>query len=256
MSELSVRPTQPVVGVEMPHEAADLHVTGLALYTGDLFARYPGTLYAYPVQAPHAHATIRSLDTAPALAVPGVVYVLTASDVPGVNDAGVKHDEPLFPDEVCYFGHPVCWVLGETHEAARVGATKVAVDYDPLPSLITIKEAIAAESFQGARPTVRRGDPEAAFAELRARFSRASSSSPARSTSTWRPTPRWPASTRTARSSSSPRRSTRPRPRTSSRTCWAGRTTRSPCSACGWAAASAARRCSRTATRRSPRSAR
>jgi xanthine dehydrogenase large subunit len=164
MSELSTRPKQPVVGVEMPHEAADLHVTGLALYTGDLFARYPGTLYAYPVQAPHAHATIRSLDTAPALAVPGVVHVLTAADVPGVNDAGVKHDEPLFPDEVMYFGHPVCWVLGETHEAARVGATKVDVDYDPLPSLVTISDAIAAESFQGARPTVRRGDPEAAFA--------------------------------------------------------------------------------------------
>jgi xanthine dehydrogenase large subunit len=164
MSELSARPARSVVGVEMQHESADLHVTGLALYTGDLFARYPGTLYAYPVQAPHAHATIRSLDGAPALAVPGVAYVLTAADVPGVNDAGVKHDEPLFPDEVCYFGHPVCWVLGETYEAARIGATKVAVDYDPLPSLVTIKEAIAAESYQGARPTLRRGDPEAAFA--------------------------------------------------------------------------------------------
>ena len=144
MSELSTRPTRPVVGVEMPHEAADLHVTGLALYTGDLFDRYPGTLYAYPVQAPHAHATIRSLDTAPALAVPGVVYVLTAADVPGVNDAGVKHDEPLFPSEVRYYGHPVCWVLGETTEAARLGAAAVEVDYEPLPSLITVAEAIAA----------------------------------------------------------------------------------------------------------------
>jgi xanthine dehydrogenase large subunit len=165
MSELSTRPPRSVVGVEMPHESADLHVTGLALYTDDLVSRYPGVLHAYPVQAPHAHAMVRSLDPAPALAVPGVVYVLTADDVPGVNDAGVKHDEPLFPSEVMYFGHPVCWVLGETLEAARVGATKVAVDYDPLPSLITIKEAIAAESFQGARPTMRRGDPEAAFAD-------------------------------------------------------------------------------------------
>ncbi len=163
MSELSTRPPRPVVGVEMPHESADLHVTGLALYTDDLVSRYPGALHAYPVQAPHAHAHVRSMDTAPALAVPGVVYVLTAADVPGVNDAGVKHDEPLFPSEVMYYGHPVCWVLAETLEAARIGATKVAVEYEPLPSLITIKEAIAAESYQGSRPVLRRGEPEAAF---------------------------------------------------------------------------------------------
>jgi xanthine dehydrogenase large subunit len=163
MSELSTRPPRPVVGIEMPHESADLHVTGLALYTDDLVSRYPGVLHAYPVQAPHAHAHVRSMDTAPALAVPGVVYVLTADDVPGVNDAGVKHDEPLFPSEVMYYGHPVCWVLAETLEAARIGATKVAIEYDPLPSLITIKEAIAAESYQGSRPVLRRGDPEAAF---------------------------------------------------------------------------------------------
>ena len=112
----------------------------------------PGTLHAYPVQAPHAHAHVRSMDTAPALAVPGVVYVLTAADVPGVNDAGVKHDEPLFPSEVMYYGHPVCWVLADTLEAARIGATKVAVEYEPLPSLITIKEAIAAESYQVLGP--------------------------------------------------------------------------------------------------------
>ena len=104
------------------------------------------------------------LDTAPALEVPGVVRVLTADDVPGVNDAGVKHDEPLFPSEVMFHGHAVCWVLGETLEAARLGAERVEVDYEPLPSLVTLREAIAAESFQGARPTLRRGDPDAALA--------------------------------------------------------------------------------------------
>ena len=54
-----------------------------------------------------------------------MVRVLTADDVPGVNDAGVKHDEPLFPDRGRYFGHAVCWVLGETLEAARLGAAAV-----------------------------------------------------------------------------------------------------------------------------------
>ena len=163
MSALSERPEHPSVGLAIPHESAALHVTGKALYTDDLVERTKDVLHAWPVQVPLAHGRVTGLRTDPALAVPGVVRVLTAADVPGVNDAGVKHDEPLFPSEVMYYGHPVCWVLAETLEAARIGATKVAIEYDPLPSLITIKEAIAAESYQGSRPVLRRGDPEAAF---------------------------------------------------------------------------------------------
>jgi len=165
MSALSTRPERPAVGAAVQHESADLHVTGLALYTDDLVGRHHGVLHAYPVQAPHAHARVTALRTEPALQVPGVVRVLTADDVPGVNDAGVKHDEPLFPTEVMYSGHPVCWVLADSLEAARLGALAVEVDYAPLPALVTVAEAIAAESFQGARPTLRRGDPEAAWAD-------------------------------------------------------------------------------------------
>jgi xanthine dehydrogenase large subunit len=164
MTELSTRPPQCVVGTTVPHESADLHVTGLAQYTDDLVNRHLGVLHAYPVQAPHTHARVVALRTAPALRVPGVVRVLTADDVPGVNDAGVKHDEPLFPSEVMYAGHAVCWVLAESLEAARLGTLAVEVDYEPLPALVTLADAIAAESFQGARPTLRRGDPDAAWA--------------------------------------------------------------------------------------------
>ena len=71
MSALSERPANPVVGQEIPHEAAALHVTGEALYTDDLAVRTHGVLHAHPVQAPHAHARVTRLDTAPALAVPG-----------------------------------------------------------------------------------------------------------------------------------------------------------------------------------------
>ncbi|HEX5522973.1 MAG TPA: xanthine dehydrogenase molybdopterin binding subunit [Pedococcus sp.] len=164
MSALSDRPLNPVVGQEIPHESAALHVTGRALYTDDLITRTRDALHAWPVQAFHAHARVTRLETAPALEVPGVVRVLTADDVPGVNDAGVKHDEPLFPSEVMFHGHAVCWVLGESIEAARLGAERVEIDYEPLPSLVTLREAIEAESFQGARPTLRRGDPDAALA--------------------------------------------------------------------------------------------
>jgi xanthine dehydrogenase large subunit len=160
---LSRRPANPVVGESVPHEAAALHVTGQALYTDDLVGRTAGTLHAHPVQAPHAHARVTRLDVTPALAVPGVVRVLTADDVPGVNDAGVKHDEPLFPSEVMFFGHSVCWVLGETLEAARLGSLAVEVDYEPLPSLVTVTEAIAAQSFQGGQPTMERGEVDRAF---------------------------------------------------------------------------------------------
>jgi xanthine dehydrogenase large subunit len=164
MSALSERPANPVVGIALPHESAALHVTGEALYTDDLVVRTKDVLHAYPVQAPHAHARVTALRTEPALAVPGVVRVLTAADVPGVNDAGVKHDEPLFPDEVMFYGHAVCWVLADTIEAARLGAAAVEVDYEPLPSLVTIQEAIAAESFQGGQPHMERGNVETGLA--------------------------------------------------------------------------------------------
>ncbi|MFB8005272.1 xanthine dehydrogenase molybdopterin binding subunit [Nocardia sp. NPDC056000] len=165
MSTLSQRPENPSVGTAIPHEAAALHVTGTALYTDDLVYRTKDVLHAYPVQVMRAHARIRALRTEPALTVPGVIRVLTAADVPGVNDAGVKHDEPLFPtDEICFYGHAVCWVLGDTLEAARRGAAAVEVDLDPLPALITIAEAVAADSFQGAQPVVRTGDTDAGFA--------------------------------------------------------------------------------------------
>lgn len=171
MKSLSDRPVNPVVGLPVTHESADLHVTGTALYTDDLIVRSQNVLHAWPVQAPHAHALVISLRTGPALSIPGVIRVLTAEDVPGLNDAGIKHDEPLFPREVMFYGHAVCWVLGETLESARLGAEAVEVDYEPLPSLVTLTEAIEAESFQGHQPTVGRGDADAALQTAAHRFS-------------------------------------------------------------------------------------
>ena len=159
------------VGRPLPHESAALHVTGAALYTDDLTVGVPGLLHAHPVQAPHAHALVTHVDTTAALAVPGVVRVLTGQDVPGVADAGVKGDEPLFPTEVMFHGQSVCWVLGETLEAARLGALAVEVGYEPLPAVVTVPEAIAAGSFQGGTPRLERGDVVAAFASATHVFS-------------------------------------------------------------------------------------
>ena len=168
---LADRPVNPKVGLEISHESADLHVTGRALYTQDLVGRTLGTLHAWPLQAPHAHALITSMRVDGAYEVPGVVRVLTAADVPGVNDAGEKHDEPLFPSEVMFYGHAVCWVLGETLDAARLGANRIEVDYEPLPSLITVRDAVDAKSFQGHQRTVARGDVTAGLEAAHRRFS-------------------------------------------------------------------------------------
>jgi len=175
MSHLSQLPdTDPdhyEVGKAIPHESAALHVTGRALYTDDLVARTKDCLHAYPVQVFVAKGHVTKLDVQPAYAVPGVVRVLTAEDVPGVNDAGVKHDEPLFPSEIRFFVHAVCYVLGETLEAARLGAAAVVVEVEAEPALVDVKDAIAAREFQGAQPTVERGDVEVGLRDAKHVFS-------------------------------------------------------------------------------------
>lgn len=115
MSQLSQRPADPIVGERHPHESAFGHVTGSALYTDDLVGRLTGVLHAYPVQSTVAHARLNSLDVEGAYRVPGVVRVITAADIPGVNDQGVKHDEPMLPeDEIMFYGQPLAWVLAES----------------------------------------------------------------------------------------------------------------------------------------------
>jgi xanthine dehydrogenase large subunit len=135
-------------GAPIPHESAEAHVTGAALYADDLSGRFPHLLHAWPVCAPHAHALVTSLNAAPALDEPGVASVLTEIDVPGEGNSGAnRHDEPLFPTEVMFYRQPIAWVLGETAEAARRGAARVEAQYQPLPAILTIEQAINADSF-------------------------------------------------------------------------------------------------------------
>ena len=147
------------------HESAVGHVTGRAIYTDDQ-RLLPDMVCLYPVISPYAHARILKVDPSAALAVPGVVTVLTAADIPGQNDTGViRADEPLLPTHrVSYWGQPVVWVVGETETAARLGAEQVRIDYDPLAAILSIPAAIAADQFHGAPDICHRGDPESAFA--------------------------------------------------------------------------------------------
>jgi len=151
-----------IAGKPLPHESARGHVTGGAMYTDDLLLRFPNLLHAWPVTAPHAHARVTGLDARPALEEPGVLTTLTASDVPGEGDTGPsRHDEPLFPTEVMFHRQPVAWVLGETLEAAQRGAARVRVEYEPLPAILTIQQAIDAGSFLTDAFRLSRGDVSA-----------------------------------------------------------------------------------------------
>jgi xanthine dehydrogenase large subunit len=151
-----------IAGKPLPHESARGHVTGGAMYTDDLVARFPNLLHAWPVTAPHAHARVTRLAAAPALEEPGVLTTLTAADVPGEGDTGPsRHDEPLFPAEVMFHRQPVAWVLGETLDAAQRGAARVRVDYEPLPAVLTIQQAIEAGSFLTDAFRLSRGDVSA-----------------------------------------------------------------------------------------------
>src|SRR6185295_15540814 len=135
-----------------------------SIYTDDFGARRH-MLEVWPVCAPHARAKILKRDASAAKMMPGVAAVLLAEDVPGLNDVGaVRHDEILLADkEVLYHGHIVALVVGETPEACRAAAAKVVVEYEPLPPIFTIEEAIAAGSFHSDPNYIRRGDISAAL---------------------------------------------------------------------------------------------
>jgi xanthine dehydrogenase large subunit len=153
------------VGKPISHESAVGHVSGEARYTDDLLDRFAAPLHAWPVLSLHAHAKVLAIHTHAAAAMPGVARVLTAADVPGTNDVGaVRHDEPLFPDEIMFHGQPVAWVLGETLAAAREGAAAVRVDHEPLPAILTMEQALAVESFLTEPMTIASGDIDAALA--------------------------------------------------------------------------------------------
>jgi aerobic carbon-monoxide dehydrogenase large subunit len=141
-------------------------VTGAGCYTDEV--NLPGQAYASMVRSPHAHARILRIDTAPGLATPGVLAVLTGADLvaDGLNAISHRpvptnpHEVPLkSPDGSPFFvadplplpvdrarfvGEPVAMVVAETALAARDGAERVIVDWEPLPAVVTSTDATAA----------------------------------------------------------------------------------------------------------------
>jgi xanthine dehydrogenase large subunit len=161
-------------GVHQPvkHESALGHVTGTALYIDDV-ATTPSTLEAALVLSAHAHARIRKIDFTRALAAPGVIAAISAQDIPGKNDiAPIRSDEPLLPADIAeYEGQPLAAIAALTFDQARFAAKLVDVEYEPLPAVLTIDEALAQESYVSPLQTMQRGDPEAALNKAKYRLS-------------------------------------------------------------------------------------
>jgi xanthine dehydrogenase large subunit len=147
------------VGEASPHESAGRHVAGRAVYVDDI-PEPAGTLEAYVAQSREAHARIHALDLARVRAAPGVVAVIAAADVPGVNDVGpVKKDDPIFADGlVQYRGQSLFAVAATSVDAARRAAELAEIVYQPLPALLTVDQALAAKSFLLPSERMARGD--------------------------------------------------------------------------------------------------
>jgi xanthine dehydrogenase molybdopterin binding subunit/xanthine dehydrogenase small subunit len=161
------------------HESAHKHVTGESIYTDDFGARRQ-MLEVWPVCAPHARAKILKRDASAARTMPGVAAVLLAEDVPGVNDVGaVRHDEVLLADkEVFYHGQIIALVVGETQEACRNAAAKIVVEYEPLPPILKIEDAIAQNSVHYEPNFIRRGDVAKIFGVVSRTFDAAGEATP------------------------------------------------------------------------------
>src|SRR5215475_7769561 len=146
-------------GIGQPVRRREDHrlLTGKGCYSDDF--NFPGQAYAVMVRSPHAHARIRSIDTAPAVAVPGVLAVLTGRDLlaDGLqaipHSVGTRHPAditlenkdgsppfmpqhfPMTADEARHCGEIVAMVIATTLAAAKDAAELVDVDYEPLASV-------------------------------------------------------------------------------------------------------------------------
>jgi len=133
---------------------APLQASGEAVYTGDV--REPeGMLYGAVVGATVPLGTLTGIDASAAKALPGVVDVVTAPDIPGSNDIGAfPGDEPLLVavgSQVTYRGQPVALVVATSTGAAFAGAAAVSATYGPpsggAKAILTLQDAIAAKAF-------------------------------------------------------------------------------------------------------------
>src|SRR5438552_794626 len=144
-----------VVGTRpLRHDGLD-KVTGHARYGADV--HLPGLLHGKVLRSPHAHARIRTIDTSKAAALPGVQAVATARDFPIIEDrvidlaevqgnARIMAENILAHDKALYKGHAVAAVAATSPHIAEEALTHIAVDYEVLPAVFTVHDAMKEEA--------------------------------------------------------------------------------------------------------------
>jgi xanthine dehydrogenase/oxidase len=159
---------QKILGKANPHVAALKQCTGEAQYTDDI-PPLKNELYGCLVLSSKAHAKIISVDYSPAMELPGVVDFIDHTDMPSpeANKWGAPVCDEVFlaVDEVFTTGQPIGMILADSALHASAGARAVKVDYEELPAIFTIEEAIEKESFFEHSRYINKGDTEKAFKE-------------------------------------------------------------------------------------------
>jgi xanthine dehydrogenase large subunit len=149
------------------HDSAAKHVAGSAIYIDDI-PEPAGTLHAAPGFSARAHAGVRSMDLTKVRAAPGVVLVLTAEDVPGTNDVSPigAADDPVFATGTVEFhGQVLFAVIAESHDAARRAARLAKIEYDDLPPVLTVDDALREKLFVLPEHVMKRGDAASSIAQ-------------------------------------------------------------------------------------------
>jgi xanthine dehydrogenase/oxidase len=159
---------QNEVGQSKNHVAALKQCTGEAQYTDDIPLQR-NELYGCLVLSTKAHAKILKVDAEPALSEPGVVAYVDHTDVatPEANWWGAPVcDETFFAiDEVFTVGQPIGMILADTAKHAEQAMRAVKIEYEELPAIFTIEEAIEHESYFQHFRYIKKGDTDKAFAE-------------------------------------------------------------------------------------------
>ena len=148
-------------GKDIPHDSARGHVTGESIYVDDV-PSLPGELVVDFIWSPYAHARIRSLELPKN--VEGVAGLFTYRDLHHNLLGPIVQDEPLLAEEICTFrGQPIVVIAAEDRRACERAKQSVKIELEELPPILTIDEAIAAQSFLGPTRVIRRGDAEGAL---------------------------------------------------------------------------------------------
>eukprot|EP00158_Paraphelidium_tribonemae_P008585 Partr_v1_DN28619_c0_g1_i3_m49964 putative aldehyde oxidase len=152
------------VGKNVVHMSALKQVTGEAVYTDDT-SKIHHELYAGLVMSSKAHANIISIDTSAALAEEGVHAFVSHGDVPGENMIGpVFKDEELFATKkVLFVGQLIGLIIADSQQQAQRAAKLVRIEYEELPHILTIEEAIERKAFFDITKTMAKGDIDSGF---------------------------------------------------------------------------------------------